>query len=97
MPIKGTFFSSVSNSSFLSIIDLSLFSSLVVLFFSAEWSDESKLMGEVVMELLKSEKVTRTAKFLQLEAEEYEEISMNYDVEAVPTFVFIRVCLKQFK
>lgn len=68
-----------------------------MLFFSAEWSEESKLMSEVVVELLKSEKVTHSTKFLQLEAEEYEEISMNYDVEAVPTFVFIRVCLKQFK
>ncbi len=64
---------------------------LVVVFFSAEWSDESKLMSDVVGELVKSEQISRTTRFIQLEAEEFENISLMYNVEAVPTFVLLRV------
>lgn len=63
---------------------------LVVIFFSAEWSDECKLMGNVVQEVLKNENLAGTTRFLQLEAEEHEEISIEFDIEAVPTFVFLR-------
>jgi hypothetical protein len=66
------------------------------LFFAADWSEESQLMSDVVVELLKNEKTARSAKFLQLEAEEFEELSIKYDIEAVPTFVFIRVNFKFF-
>lgn len=64
--------------------------SLVILFFSAEWSDESKLMSDVVTELMKVEKISKCTKFVKIEAEDFEDISMNYDIEAVPTFVFLR-------
>ena len=67
---------------------------LVVVFFSAEWSEESKVMAEVVGEMVKSEETSRTTRFIQLEAEEFEEISLKYNVEAVPTFVLLRVRLK---
>jgi hypothetical protein len=64
---------------------------LVVVFFSAEWSEESKLMADVVGEMVKSEQLSRTTRFVQLDAEEFEETSMKYNVEAVPTFVLLRV------
>lgn len=63
---------------------------LVVLFFSAEWSEESKLMSDVVVEMLKSSQINQSTRFIQLDAEQFEDISLNYDVEAVPTFVFLR-------
>lgn len=63
---------------------------LVVLFFGADWSDESKLMQGVVEEILKNEKLSRTVRFIQVDAEEYEDISIGFDVEAVPTFVFLK-------
>ncbi len=64
---------------------------LVVVFFSAEWSEESKLMADVVGEMVKSEQLSKTTRFVQLDAEEFEETSMKYNVEAVPTFVLLRV------
>jgi hypothetical protein len=70
---------------------LSLKSLLVVLFFSANWSDESKLMQTIVQELAKDEKHKQSVRFLEIEAEDYEQLSINYAVEAVPTFVFIKV------
>lgn len=63
---------------------------LVVLFFSAEWSEESKLMSDVVVEMLKSSQINQSTRFIQLDAEQFEDISLNYAVEAVPTFVFLR-------
>lgn len=63
---------------------------LVVLFFSAQWSDESKLMGDVAEEMVKTEKVSRTTKFIQIEAEDFEDLSMKFDIEAVPTFVLLK-------
>ena len=67
---------------------------LVVLFFSAQWSDESKLMGDVAEEMVKTEKVSRTTKFIQIEAEDFEDLSMKFDIEAVPTFVLLKVFKK---
>lgn len=63
----------------------------MVLFFSAQWSDESKLMSDVAEEMVKSEKVSRTTKFIQIEAEDFEDLSMKFNVEAVPTFVLLKV------
>lgn len=63
---------------------------LVIVFFSADWSDECKLMSSVVDEILKNEELKKTTKFLELEAEEHEEISIKFNIEAVPTFVFLR-------
>lgn len=65
--------------------------SLMVLFFAANWSDESKLMNDVVNELINDEKVKKAqVKFIKIEAEEFEKISLDYSVETVPTFVFIK-------
>lgn len=60
------------------------------MFFSAEWSDESKLMENVVNELVKDDKYRNSARFLQIEAENFEDLAIRYNVEAVPTFVFLR-------
>ncbi len=62
---------------------------MVVAFFCAKWSDESNAMSEVVAELAKSGKAA--AHFLQVEAEDFEELCGQYGVEAVPTFIFIKV------
>lgn len=65
-------------------------SRLVVLFFSANWSDECKLMSNVISELAKDEKNRNAVRFLEIEAEDNEELSIKYGVEAVPSFVFIK-------
>lgn len=66
--------------------------SLLVLFFAANWSEESKLMNDVVNELTNDEKIKKAeVKFIKIEAEDFEKISVDYSVETVPTFVFIRV------
>jgi len=62
-----------------------------VLFFAADWSDESKLMQDVVEELIKNEKYQSTVRFLQIEAEKFEDISIKYNVEVVPSFIFLKV------
>lgn len=48
-------------------------------------------MSDVVNELIKDDKLKNSIKIVQIEAEDYEKISIDYSVEAVPTFVFIRV------
>jgi len=63
---------------------------LIVLFFAADWSDESKLMESVVNELAKDEKFKNIVRILQVEAEVHENISIRYNVEVVPTFVFLQ-------
>ena len=63
---------------------------LIVVFFAAEWSDESKLMENVINELAKDEKYKNIVKILQVEAEIHENISIRYNVEVVPTFVFLQ-------
>ena len=66
-------------------------SSMVVLYFAAHWSDECKLMSEVIKELGKDEKNHGgLARFLEIEAEDNEELSIKYGVEAVPSFVFLK-------
>ncbi|CAF0709640.1 unnamed protein product [Brachionus calyciflorus] len=63
---------------------------LVVLFFAANWSDESKLMNNVLQELSKDERNKNVLRVLEVEAEDFEEISIKYGIEAVPTFVLIK-------
>lgn len=62
-----------------------------MLFFAAEWSDESRLMQDVVNELIKNEKYQNTVRFIHIEAEQFEELSIRYDVEVVPSFIFLKV------
>ena len=50
---------------------------LIVLFFAADWSDESKLMESVVNELAKDEKFKNIVRILQVEAEVHENISIR--------------------
>ena len=64
---------------------------MVVLYFSASWSEECNLMSDVIKELAKNEKTSRSTKFLQIEAEEFEDLSVKYGIEAVPTFLFLKV------
>lgn len=61
--------------------------SLVVVHFWAPWADQCKQMNDVLEELSKN---TAEATFLKIEAEELPEISMQYEIEAVPTFIFIK-------
>ena len=67
-----------------------------MLFFAAEWSEESKLMGEVLNELDKDAKYQNNSRILQIEAEDNEQISIKYGIEAVPTFVFLKVNTAHF-
>lgn len=60
---------------------------LVVLFFSASWSNECEQMKDVIIELAKE---FIHAKFVQIEAEELPEVSEKYDVAFVPVFVLIK-------
>ena len=53
-------------------------------------------MSDVVNELIKEDKFKNCAvQFVQIEAEDFEKISLDYSVEAVPTFVFIKVLTKK--
>ena len=62
-----------------------------MLFFTANWSDECKMMSDVVTLVAQDEKYKPVLRFLEIEAEDYEQQSVSYAVEAVPTFVFIKV------
>ena len=62
-----------------------------MLCFAANWSDESKHMLEVVGLLSQDEKNKSLLRFLEIEAEDYEDLSIKYGVEVVPTFIFIKV------
>jgi thioredoxin-related protein len=62
-----------------------------VLCFAANWSDESKHMLEIVSLLSQEEKNKSLIRFLEIEAEDYEDLSVKYGIEVVPTFIFIKV------
>lgn len=66
---------------------------MVILYFAAEWSDECKLVNNVFDELSKNQKYASTLRILYVEAEEHEQVSLDYGIEGVPTFTFIRVSL----
>ncbi|XP_076815580.1 glutaredoxin-3-like [Clavelina lepadiformis] len=61
--------------------------SLVVVHFWATWAEQCTQMNEVTKELAKK---NPNVMFLCVEAEEIPEISLKYEVEAVPTFIFIK-------
>ena len=63
---------------------------LVVLFFAANWSEECKVMSDIIQELGKDEANRNLVRFLEIEAEDNEELSLKYGIEAVPSFVFIK-------
>ena len=70
---------------------------LVILYFSANWSDECKLIkSNIFDELSKEEKYKDYLAVLEIEAEEFEDISMKYGIESVPSFVFVKVILFQY-
>lgn len=61
-----------------------------MLFFNASWSEECKLMSDIIGELGKDAKVQSQARFLVIEAEDHEDVTIKYEVDAVPSFVFIK-------
>ena len=65
----------------------------MILFFTANWSDECKHVNSVFEELSKDQKYLNSLKVLEIEAEEFEDASMKYGIESVPAFVFIKVIL----
>ena len=50
-------------------------------------------MSGVLQELLKEENVSNSLNAVEIEAEDFEDVSVKYGVESVPTFVFIKVIL----
>jgi hypothetical protein len=48
-------------------------------------------MKHYFSELANDKKMSNSLKVLEVEAEEYEEISMKYGIEAVPSFLFLKV------
>eukprot|EP00794_Sanderia_malayensis_P005454 gene5454-6136_t len=62
-------------------------SQLIVAFFSAAWSSECEQMKEVIDELCKEFMHSR---FLQIEAEDFPELSEKYGISFVPTFVMFQ-------
>jgi thioredoxin-related protein len=48
-------------------------------------------MSNVIVELGKDDAHRNLVRFLEIEAEDNEELSIKYGVEAVPTFVFLKV------
>jgi len=77
IPDEKSFYAELSNAK----------KTLVVVHFWAPWAEQCKQMNEVLEELSKA---NNDVVFLKLEAEEVAEISMKYEVEAVPTFLFIK-------
>ena len=59
-----------------------------LLYFWAPWAEPCKQMTDVVAEL--SRKYQQLL-FLQIEAEEQNEISESFDIESVPSFIVLRV------
>ena len=63
---------------------------MTVVHFWAPWSEACKQMGEVLDELMK-ESDGGKMRFIQVEAESAPEISLEHQITAVPTFVFMKV------
>lgn len=61
--------------------------SLLVVHFWAPWSDPCKQMNDVFVELAAEYENVR---FLKVEAESLPEVSLKYDIVAVPTVIFIK-------
>ncbi|XP_067938223.1 glutaredoxin 3-like [Watersipora subatra] len=63
--------------------------SLVVVHFLADWAQQCKQVTDVLLEL-QNDKVCSKVLFLQVEAEEVPAVTMDYEVEAVPTIVLLQ-------
>ncbi|KAJ1971479.1 glutaredoxin [Dimargaris xerosporica] len=61
-------------------------STTIVINFSAEWLPQSQQMNTVFAELAKR---YPSLQFVQVEAEDFEELAEQYEVSAVPAFVFV--------
>eukprot|EP00158_Paraphelidium_tribonemae_P007331 Partr_v1_DN28203_c1_g1_i1_m75226 putative Monothiol glutaredoxin involved in the biogenesis of iron-sulfur clusters (By similarity). Binds one iron-sulfur cluster per dimer. The iron-sulfur cluster is bound between subunits, and is complexed by a bound glutathione and a cysteine residue from each subunit len=61
---------------------------LCILNFWATWAQPCIQMNEVFEELAK--KYSREISFLQIDAEEVSDVSEQYDIAAVPTFIFLQ-------
>jgi len=60
---------------------------LTVVHFSAEWADQCTQMNDVLVEISKQHS---NVKYLVIDAENLSEISLEYEIEAVPTFLFMK-------
>merc|ERR1712168_1752649 len=60
---------------------------LTVIHFSAEWADQCSQMNDVLVEISKQH---QNVKYLVIDAENLSEISLEYEIEAVPTFLFMK-------
>ncbi|KAJ3572879.1 hypothetical protein NP233_g2790 [Leucocoprinus birnbaumii] len=58
-----------------------------LIYFWAPWAEPCKQMSEVVVELSRK---YPTYLFLQVEAEEQDEIAQSFDIESVPSFILLR-------
>ncbi|KAL5470723.1 hypothetical protein EMCRGX_G028732, partial [Ephydatia muelleri] len=67
--------------------ELAAFRGLIVALFWAPWSQPCSQMLDAAEELSKE---YDNVKFLKIEAEKFPEISLKYEVVAVPTFVFFK-------
>ena len=61
---------------------------LTVIHFHAPWATQCTSMDEA-MQILAGEDSYKDVSFVRVEAEEQPEISMDYDVAAVPTLLFM--------
>jgi len=64
-------------------------SHLVVIHFAASWAEQCQQMGEVVIELSKDPAYTDVT-FITVDAESLAEVSYDYEIQAAPTFVFVK-------
>ncbi|XP_071827907.1 glutaredoxin-3-like [Apostichopus japonicus] len=62
-------------------------SGLLLAYFWTSWADQCKQMTQVVNELAKE---SPQVLFVTVEAESVPEISLRYEITAVPTFIFIK-------
>lgn len=69
-------------------------SALIILNFWAEWAEPCKHMNEVFAELAKKYKtLSNQVLFISIEAESLPDVSVEYEIDSVPTFIIIKVCL----
>jgi len=60
---------------------------LTVVHFWADWAEQCKQMNDVLKELARQ---YPNVKYLLIEAEELPDVTVSYEVEAVPTFLFLK-------
>lgn len=58
--------------------------------FSADWADQCSQILDVLSDLSKKPEYAAAIQFLNVPAEELSEVSINHQIEAVPTVLFIR-------